>query len=130
MALQKRKAGKAGKPRKIKANSKAVAKGISAAVHCRRDAYGITRSVTALCDAELLGRVLKSGNAVIDLRTYCAFYDGERVNAKKAAEIAAASDNLNLVGEKSLAAARLAFPIDEKNVKRIAGVPHTQVYKV
>ncbi len=121
-AIRKTKAGKA------KANAK---KAISAAVHLRRDAFGVTRSVTALCDAELIGSVLKSGSVggcVIDLQKYKAFYSGELVDESRAAEIASQAYNLNVVGEKALAAARRAFEI--RNVKRIAGVPHAQVYRV
>ncbi len=117
---------KTGKVKNGKAN-----KAISAAVHLRRDAFGVTRSVTALCDAELIGSVLKSGGGngcVIDLQKYKAFYAGELVDETRAAEIASQAYNLNVVGEKALAAARRAFEI--RNVKRIAGVPHAQVYRV
>ena len=42
----------------------------------------------------------------------------------------AAAESLNLVGEKALACARKARLIDEKSVRRIAGVPHLQIYRV
>jgi len=102
--------------------------GISATVHSRRDAFGATRSVTALCDCDLLGRVFKSGECVLDLRKYEGFYKGEAVTEEKAAALAARADNLNIMGEKSLAAARRAVEI--RNVKRVAGVPHAQVYRI
>ncbi|MEM0475786.1 MAG: DUF424 family protein [Candidatus Norongarragalinales archaeon] len=104
---------------------------ISAAVHCRSDGKNcVTRCVTALCDAELLGKTLKSGDCVLDLKKYRAFYSGELLDEDAAAALAAAADNLNIVGERALAAARRVFEISEGNVKRIGGVPHAQVYKI
>ncbi len=112
---------------KIRASTR---RAISAAIHCRRDMTGVTRRVTALCDAELLGRKLRSGDCVLDLKKYNEFYDGELVNEEKAAALAADSDNLNVVGAKALAAARLSLEISEANVKKFGRVPHAQVYKI
>jgi hypothetical protein len=123
---------KSKKKRAAQQPARTKAKAISAAVHERRDAFGATRSVTAMCDCDLLGRVLKSGdgNCVLDLRKYKEFYSGQLVGEEKAASLAAQADNLNVVGAKSLAAARRAVGISENNVKRFGRVPHAQVYKV
>jgi hypothetical protein len=119
-----------GKRAKTRTATRTAKRAISAAVHSRRDSLGVSRSVTALCDAELLGSVLKGGDCVIDLKRYEEFYRGELVNEDEAAALAAQANSLNVVGEKSLAAARRAFEISEKNVKRVAGVPHAQVYRI
>ncbi|VVB67040.1 Uncharacterised protein [Candidatus Norongarragalina meridionalis] len=101
-----------------------------AKIHSRADAEGRIREVVAVCDAGLLGKKLVEKELVLDLGRYRGFYEGEKVTEGKAVMLIAAAESLNLVGEKALAAARKARPIDEKAVRRIAGVPHLQIYRV
>jgi hypothetical protein len=128
--MNKKRAAKKCAAKKCAAKAGKGNKGISARIHERRDAAGLKRSVTALCDSELLGRVIRGGGCVLDLRKYKEFYCGEIVCEEDAAGLAREAENLNVVGANSLAAARRCVAIDEKNVKRIAGVPHVQVYRV
>ena len=86
--------------------------------------------VVALCDAELLGKILKEGEIVLDLQTYGAFYKGEKVNEVKAAEELKKATSINAVGKKAVAIVQEALGFPEENVKLIEGVPHVQAYKV
>lgn len=99
-----------------------------AKVHERLDRHGVKRSVTAVCDKTLLGNVLRQGDAVIDLKTYRKFYEGEAVTVQEAGELLKLARNINVVGEKAVQAALEALPISKASVKKVAGVPHVQVY--
>jgi hypothetical protein len=101
---------------------------VYAKLHSRAKPNGATEEVLALCDRNLLGKVLKQGNAVLDLKAYAAFYEGAVVGEKEAIELIRGARNLNLVGEKSLKAAEKAIGVKAGSAKRIAGVPHLQVY--
>lgn len=106
-------------------------KGILIKLHERRDAQGVTKRVLAACDEELLGKTFTSKNGFLDLKTYAGFYNGAKASGDEAVEIMRSADNLNLVGEKSIALAKKAFAeLSEKNVRKIKGVPHLQLYKI
>jgi uncharacterized protein len=86
--------------------------------------------VVALCDKELIGKVLREGELVLDLKKYSGFYVGEIVGKAKAKEMLKDAISINLVGKKSLALAlelKLCKSGEEKNV---AGVPHLQIYRL
>ncbi len=91
--------------------------------------------VIAMCDADLIGKKLKSGNgALLDLATYGGFYRGEEVSEKKAGEILAAyfanreGVSFNLVGSECMKAA--SKYIDVSKAKKFGKVPHLQIYRV
>ena len=64
--------------------------------------------IAALCDAELIGRVLTSGKARLDLSAYAPFYLGKKVSEKEAVEALKGAQNANIVGKRALAAAKKA----------------------
>ncbi|HIH18374.1 TPA: DUF424 domain-containing protein [Candidatus Micrarchaeota archaeon] len=90
---------------------------------------GPSGEVAALCDAELLGRVLSSGSIRLDLKKHAGFYEGRKVTHKEAVSALASSANANLVGKKSLEAAKEAG-LDVSSAILILGVPHLQVYRL
>lgn len=100
-----------------------------ARVH-ERFSEGRVFRIVALCDKELIGRVLSQGQTTLDLKTYCSFYVGEMVEEGKAIEFMKEAHSLNLVGEKSVGAAVKAFGINAKSAKKISGIPHLQVYRI
>ncbi len=99
-----------------------------AKVHQRVDRHGQVWNVTALCDKELLGKVLKEGEVVLDLDKYRSFYEGMRVSESEAVGLLEGSRNVNIVGPKSVACAQKALKIDPKQVKKVQGVPHIHIY--
>ena len=85
--------------------------------------------IIALCDVELIGKVLISGKARLDLSAYAPFYLGKKVNEKEAVEALKSAQNANIVGKRALAAAKKAgFTVS--HAKNIGGVPHLQVYRL
>jgi hypothetical protein len=86
-------------------------------------------AVVALCDASLIGRVLADGKRRLDLAGYAGFYQGEKVSGQEAAAALKGAANANIVGAKSLAAARAAG-LDTKGAISIGGVPHLQLYRL
>jgi hypothetical protein len=99
-----------------------------AKVHEKPRADGSVARVIAVCDADLLGCVLKEGGLVVDLDKYRSFYEGEPVEAAQLKELLDGESNLNVVGEKSVAA--LGDLVDSSCVKRVQGVPLLHVYRV
>ena len=90
----------------------------------------VERTTLAVCDEDLLGKVFEEGDAILDLKTYRSFYDGESVTEAEAIELIKAAKSMNIVGKKSIAAARKAIGVSEKSVKKIGEVPHLQVYYI
>lgn len=93
-----------------------------------------TSTVIAMADANLIGKKLKRGEAVLDLATYAGFYKGEEVSEKKAGEILAEhfanrdGVSFNLVGSHCIKAASKF--VDVSKAKKFGKVPHLQIYRV
>ena len=88
------------------------------------------RRIIAICDKELLGKVFTEGERVLDLKIYKSFYDGDKLAEEEIIEIIKSAVNANIVGKKSINLASKAIKIEKKNIKKIAGIPHLQIYKV
>lgn len=101
-----------------------------AKVHQHTNRTGRLESTAAVCDANLIGKVLKAGVCLLDLATYKGFYVGQKVTEKQAIEILRGATHVNVVGKKSLEAARKALGVDPKAAKKIKRVPHLQVYRI
>lgn len=87
--------------------------------------------VVALCDAELLGKILREGEAVIDLQKFRSFYEGSKTSEEKAGRELKKCTSANLVGKKAVETAVKAGVVKSKeNVKTIQGIPHLQVYRM
>ena len=85
--------------------------------------------IVALCDSGLIGKVLSSGKARLDLSAYAPFYLGKKVDEKEAVEALKRAQNANIVGKRALAAAKKAgFAVS--HAKSIGGVPHLQLYRM
>ncbi|MFA6213706.1 MAG: DUF424 family protein [Candidatus Micrarchaeia archaeon] len=85
--------------------------------------------IAALCDIELIGKVLESGKLRLDLSAYAPFYLGRKVGEKEAVEALSRAQNANIVGKKALAAAKKAG-LAVSHAKTIGGVPHLQLYRM
>ena len=87
------------------------------------------RDVVAICDSELLGKKFEEGEKILDVRE--SFYDGEELSEEKAIELmknyAIEDATFNIVGEKSIEAAKKAGIISEKGVKTVSEIPFALV---
>ncbi len=104
---------------------------ISAKVHVRPvvgSGRPSIRRIVAACDAELLGKVFREGEMVLDLKKYRSFYDGEKVTEGELAVLLKDAENINLVGKKTIAAAGKRINVDSAGVRKIKGIPHLQIY--
>ena len=81
--------------------------------------------LVAVCDDAILGKIFEEKGAILDLSV--GFYQGKKVSDDHVKEIMASSDNLNIVGEKSIALAIELGLIDKDHVRRIAKIPYAQV---
>jgi hypothetical protein len=89
------------------------------------------KKTLAVCDAELMGRVLAGGGRMLDLKKHAGFYKGKK--AKNAAEVAALlgeCDSANIVGKKCVQIAIDKGVISTADVISIGGIPHVQVYRL
>ncbi len=98
--------------------------------HLFQEGRETVRYITALCDANLLGSAFEEGDLVLDLKTFRAFYEGKKVSKKEAEALLKNAKNVNVVGKKSVALALKVLKVPSASVKKIAGVPHLQVYYV
>ena len=106
---------------------------ISAKVHERtiiESGRPVTRRIVAACDAELLGRVFRDGEVILDLQKYRSFYDGGKVSEGELAVLLAGAKNINLVGKKTIAVAGKCLEVNPAGVRKIKGIPHLQIYLV
>lgn len=85
--------------------------------------------IVALCDAELIGRVLSRGKMRLDLSAYAPFYLGTKVGEGEAVRALSGAKNANIVGKRSLGAAKKAG-LAISGAVMIGGVPHLQLYRI
>lgn len=83
------------------------------------------RLVLAICDTPLLGQVFEEEETKLDLSS--PFYQGEEMAKEELQKLMKSSYILNIVGEKSLEAARELVQISTNNVLYVSEVPHAQV---
>jgi len=89
-------------------------------------------SILAMCDEELIGKVLKSGKLVIDLDKYASFYKGDLISEEDAAKAISSEEiySANIVGERSISIVIKNGLVDEKDVMLVGKVPFVQIYKI
>ena len=96
-------------------------------LHERAGAGGEVRRVVAVCDESLLGKRFESEGRVLDLNVHRAFYEGERADAIRVAELLKNCNSVNAVGKESVECVSKVFG---GAGFEIGGVPVLQVYKV
>ena len=84
-------------------------------------------TVLAVCDEELLGRMLREGKARLVVSD---FYDGDRVDEEALPSILAKATNINLVGDRCIGIAMDNGFVNAAGVIRIEGVPHAMVFYI
>jgi len=82
----------------------------------------------ATCDAELLGRVLRDGKIVFEIREQ--FYKGPKMTAEEVIELMEQSTIVNMVGHKIVRKAIERGLVHPDAVLEISGVPHAQIVKM
>ncbi len=93
-------------------------------MHCRRHEMN-GRVVFALCDKELIGKIIKDEKRIINLKDYAEFYIGNDADL-----LGDHFESINAVGKKSVNFLLKKGIIKRKNIVRVGGIPHVQVYKI
>lgn len=88
------------------------------------------RRIVAVCDKELLGRVLEEGNVYIDLDKYRSFYAGELAGEEEVKKSLGDFHSANLVGKKAVHVGIEMGLVNEDDIIYVNKVPHTQIYKI
>jgi hypothetical protein len=89
-------------------------------------------TIIAMCDENLIGKVLKDKELEIDLNKYSVFYKGDLVNKEKAASMIKVSSffSANIVGKESVDVFENSFEFDKGSVRKIGDVPFLHVFKL
>jgi hypothetical protein len=86
------------------------------------------RVLLAVCDTELLGRVLRDGKIVFEVRR--DFYDGLKMSVAEAVDLMGQSTIVNMVGQNIVQKALERGLIHPDAILNISGVPHAQIVKL
>ncbi|NIW52845.1 MAG: DUF424 family protein, partial [Candidatus Korarchaeota archaeon] len=80
------------------------------------------------CDADLLGRVLREGKIVFEVRE--EFYKGPKMSIDEAIDLMEKSTVVNMVGNFIVQKAIEKRLIHPEAVLNISGIPHAQIVKM
>jgi len=86
--------------------------------------------VVAVCDKELIGKVLEDEKICMDLEKYRSFYVGEHVGKNEVENALATFTSANLVGQKSVDIALSLGLANKDNIMYINETPYIQIYKI
>lgn len=78
----------------------------------------------AACDEKLSGKTLKEGE--VEFFVNPRFYGAEKISEKGLIEKLRQCTSANLVGSDAVSVGIKAGIIEQKNVKKISGIPHAQ----
>ena len=84
--------------------------------------------VLAVCDAELHNTTIVHGDMTVHIHE--CFYGTRRVNADEVKEALKKAENINLMGEKSVALAIEAGLITRADCIMIGQIPHVQIFRL
>lgn len=81
----------------------------------------------AICDENILGKTLKQGNIVFQVRE--DFYKGSLVSMQEAVDLIEKSIIVNMIGQRIVKEAVEKGLVHPEAVLKIDGVPHAQIVK-
>jgi hypothetical protein len=85
-------------------------------------------TLLATCDANLLGKVLREGKIVFEIRE--EFYKGLKVSVEEAIDLVEQCSMVNMVGHMIVKRAVEKGLIHPEAVIKISGIPHAQIIKM
>ncbi len=86
--------------------------------------------IVAVCDAELIGKVLREGELVLNLEKYASFYQGEETDDATVEKELRTATSMNLVGKNATGIAKRMKLVKDSDIIKIQKVPHVQIYKI
>ncbi|MFH1520083.1 MAG: DUF424 family protein [Candidatus Micrarchaeota archaeon] len=88
------------------------------------------KRIIAVCDKDLIGKVLKDKKGYMDLNTYRGFYVGKEVEDDEVKKELKNFSSINMVGEQSVRIALEMDLVNKQDVMYIKNIPYIQVYKL
>ena len=83
------------------------------------------RTVVAVCDSNILGKLFEEGDLQLDLRS--EFFNGDIYDDMLVVgDLLRNADSVNIVGDESVKLGLYEGVIDPDHVKVVQGVPHAQ----
>ena len=82
----------------------------------------------AICDAEILGKTLREGKIVFNVKE--EFYKGARVNIEEAVAMIENSTIVNMIGKNVVKKAMEKGYVHPEAILNIEGIPHAQIVKI
>ncbi|MHB1830461.1 MAG: DUF424 domain-containing protein [Candidatus Micrarchaeaceae archaeon] len=85
----------------------------------------------AMCDEELIGRVLKEGKVEIDLEKYGAFYKGDLMSEEEASDLV--TDKVysaNVVGDRCVSIFVKKGLVKPEDIKTVQGVKFIHLFRI
>lgn len=86
--------------------------------------------VVAVCDRELIGKILEEGRVHMDLDKYREFYIGEQAEEDDVKTALKEFASANLVGKKAVGVALSLELAAREDVMYINETPYIQIYKI
>jgi uncharacterized protein len=93
-------------------------------VNLKKDGRNV---LLAICDCELLGRTLREGKIVFQVKD--EFYNGRKASVEEAIGMINNSTIVNLVGKCCVEKAIAEGYVHPEAVLKIEGIPHAQIIK-
>jgi len=82
----------------------------------------------AICDAEILGKTLREGKIVFNVKE--EFYKGAKVTVEEALAMIENSTIVNMIGKNIVQKAVEKGYVHPEAILNIEGVPHAQIVKI
>lgn len=88
--------------------------------------------IIAMCDSELIDKVLNDGIVEINIKDYSSFYKGELMNVDEAKKRIDPKSvySANIVGDESINVAIGSSIIEKGHVKTVKKVPYAQAFRL
>jgi hypothetical protein len=89
-------------------------------------------NIIAMCDEELINKILKEDKIELDLQKYAGFYKGELLDEISVKKLMKDTDffSANIIGKNSIRIMENINLIDSKDIKIVENVPFVQIYKI
>jgi len=84
--------------------------------------------LVAACDVEILGRTLRKGKLIFEVRE--SFYKGSKMKVEEAMILIRSATTVNLVGSKIVTYAVKEGLVHPEAILVISGIPHAQIVKL
>src|SRR4030095_2520873 len=86
--------------------------------------------IVAVCDEDLIGKVLESKDIRMDLDKYRSFYIGEKADAEAVKSALKSFSSANMVGKECVGIAVAIGLVGKDDVMYIKKTPYIQIYRL